>query len=113
MIPEKVCIKFTEEIINEFRLPRTTCYSFIKLRMERAYGAGYDKGRTKGGTPKQIVQVTKDGRAIQVWENISIAGKALEIDRSHITACAKGHRKTAGGFKWKYGINPKPEFKLF
>ena len=107
MIQERVYIQLTEEIINEFRLPRTTCYSFIKRRIERAYGIGYDTGRKKGGSPKQIVQLTKDGRAIKVWENISIAGKALGIDRSHITSCARGKRKTAGGFKWKYGISPR------
>ena len=104
MTSDKVCTKLTEEIINEFLLPRTLCYSFIKTRIIRGYGAGYDKGRTKGGSPKQVVQITKDGRAIKVWENISVAGKALGIDRSHITACARGrkHVKTVGGFRWKY-----------
>ena len=120
MIPEKVCIKFTEEIINEFRLPRTTCYSFIKLRMERVYGAGYDKGLHSSNSrkpPCPIIQLTTDGQVIKLWPSIRIAAKALGInDPSSITKCAKGNdgnSKLCGGFKWKYGNSPKPEFKLF
>ena len=28
--------------------------------------------------------------------------RKLNISNSHISACCKGKRKTAGGYKWKY-----------
>ena len=120
MIPEKVCIQLTEEVINEFRLPRILCYPFIKQRIERAYGAGFDKGLHSSSSrkpPRPIIQLTPEGQVIKLWPSIRIAAKALGInDPSSITKCAKGNdgnRKLCGGFKWKYGSSPKPEFKLF
>ncbi len=42
------------------------------------------------------------GEKIKVWESISAAARALNINGSHITECCKGKRKTVGGYGWSY-----------
>lgn len=44
----------------------------------------------------------KDGYFVKKWNSISNASECLGIDSSSITKVAKGMRKTAGGFNWKY-----------
>lgn len=104
MKPELIQEKLTNEIIQEFCLPYRLCHDFIFNRMQQCFGAGYDTGRKKGGSPRSIIQLTKEGKVIKSWENISTAARALGIERSHISKCAKGHKhhNTAGGYRWRY-----------
>lgn len=51
---------------------------------------------------KLIFQFSKEGKYIQCFVSIKEA-KTLNINASHISENAKGKRKTAGGFVWKYG----------
>jgi hypothetical protein len=39
---------------------------------------------------------------IKEWKSIKEASKALNIERSNITACCKKKLKRAGGFVWRY-----------
>lgn len=50
---------------------------------------------------KSINQYCNNG-FIRKWDSIKEAGDQLQIDHSSITKAAKGKRKTAGGFFWKY-----------
>lgn len=56
----------------------------------------------KSPRAKEIVQLTKDGKMIKIWESISDAGRFLNVNRGNISKCLKGQLKTAYGFKWKY-----------
>ena len=58
------------------------------------------KAKERGGIP--VVQYTKDGLLVKVWEHATIAGKTLGISPSSISACCRKKRKTIGGYKWKY-----------
>ena len=49
---------------------------------------------------KTVFQFSLDGKFIREWENVKIASQTLKI--SHIDSCARGERKTAGGFIWRY-----------
>lgn len=49
---------------------------------------------------KPIAQYTKDGKFVQVWPSINEARQQLSL--SHISEVARGHRKTCGGFVWRY-----------
>lgn len=53
---------------------------------------------------KAIYQFDKNNIFIKKWSSIIEATKTLNICACNITDCAKGNRKTAGGFIWKYTI---------
>lgn len=59
-----------------------------------------EKAKERGGIP--VVQYTKDGLFIKVWEHATFAGKTLGINQSSISACCLGKRKSIGGYTWKY-----------
>lgn len=51
---------------------------------------------------KHIIQYDKNGKFIKEWDSLIEASKYLSICASCITNCAKGRRKTAGGYIWEY-----------
>ena len=51
---------------------------------------------------KPILQYSKSGEIIRKWQSASEVKRVLDINNSHIIACCKGKRKSAGGFIWKY-----------
>lgn len=57
---------------------------------------------------KPILQYDKDGNFIKEWDSATTAGKELKINKSQISAVARGiegkksNSKSAGGFIWKY-----------
>jgi len=51
---------------------------------------------------KKIDKYTIDGIFIETYKSIQIAANENKIDRSSISTCASGKRKTAGGFIWKF-----------
>lgn len=56
-----------------------------------------------------IYQYSKEWELVHIWESISIAARALKINPSNITTCAKHERNLAGGFHWEYQpIEEKP-----
>ena len=63
-----------------------------------------NKKRTGTNNPrhKSVLQFSKDGNFIKKWDFIKQASDELKIDRSDITKCCKGKKKSAGGFMWSY-----------
>lgn len=59
-----------------------------------------NKGKRKRGIG--IAQYDLSGNLIREWMSVTEASIETGIDGSCITKCAKGKRKTAGGFIWKY-----------
>lgn len=51
---------------------------------------------------RKIYQYGKDGVFIKEWSCISDASRELAINNANITMCAKGERKCAGGYIWRY-----------
>lgn len=58
---------------------------------------------------RKIVQFTKTGEFIRVWESAKQAQEEIGVFSTSIISCCKGKRKTAGGFKWQY-VNELHEF---
>ena len=58
------------------------------------------KGAIKQSIP--ILQFSKDGTLINEWPSLAEAERRLGIFHSSISACLKGHYKSAGGFVWRY-----------
>lgn len=52
--------------------------------------------------PRKILQCGLDENVIKEWDCLNECARQLNIHAGHIGECAKGKRKTAGGFKWKY-----------
>ena len=59
---------------------------------------GYEKIRRS--QYKRVAQFDLRGRLIREWDGASLAQKTLGI--KHISSVCNGHRRTAGGFVWKY-----------
>jgi group I intron endonuclease len=63
----------------------------------------YGKHGKNHHSSKPIYQLGKiTGEVIKEWENAIEAGKFLNTNPSHISACCRKKRKSAGGFKWSY-----------
>ena len=54
----------------------------------------------KSKTP--IIQYTLDGEMVAIYSSQREASEKSKINRTCITMCVNGRRKTAGGFIWKY-----------
>ena len=93
------------------REPREKCGKI----MGKKYGAigGKIGGKIGGGSEAAkeaskeklsipILQYTKYGEFIKEWPSTREAGRQLGISQSHICQCCKGHRKSAGGYIWRY-----------
>lgn len=50
----------------------------------------------------QIVQLTLDGKFIKKWSCGADVLRELGINKSSITQCCQGKRKSAGGYRWMY-----------
>lgn len=51
---------------------------------------------------KPVLQYDLNDNFIKEWESCVDAGKALGLRGNSIQRCARGERKSAFGFKWKY-----------
>lgn len=56
---------------------------------------------------KPVVQYGVDGSFIKEWKSIKEASEIIGINHTHISACCKGKRPTAGGFQWSYKSTEK------
>ena len=59
------------------------------------------KFRGKWPTQKRIIQLTKEGKKIKIFNSASEVERILKINSSHIREVCKGKRKTAGGYIWQ------------
>ena len=58
--------------------------------------------RVADSRSKPILQYSKSGDFIRGWKSAREVERMLGIANSHIIACCKGKRKSAGGFVWQY-----------
>lgn len=57
-----------------------------------------------------VSQYNKNNELINVYGSVNEAGRQLKIEFTNIAKCARGERKFAGGFIWKYE-NKSPTIK--
>lgn len=62
----------------------------------------YGKSGKLNPASKPTLQLDLKGNFIAEFESSSDAGRKLGINTKNISACCKGRRNTAGGFKWVY-----------
>lgn len=58
------------------------------------------KEKRKGGKPKKVVQLTKEGEYIKTWDSATEAAKHLNIKSSAISGVLIGKMSTAAKFRW-------------
>lgn len=51
---------------------------------------------------KKVIQYDCEGELVKVFDSISEASKATEINKSSIAKCCRGERNKAGDFIWKF-----------
>lgn len=51
---------------------------------------------------KKVIQYNLEGEILNVFDSISEASKATEINKSSIAKCCRGERKKAGNSIWKF-----------
>lgn len=51
---------------------------------------------------KRVYQLTKDGKLIRSWDYMQQACDELGIRKENVSACCRGLRPSAGGYKWTY-----------
>jgi hypothetical protein len=81
--------------------------TYISCGFKWQYKEDYDKGIIPIDPPstinnKHIVQLTMDGKLLNEFESLTLAGKTLGINTSCISNVCKGKREHAGGYKWLY-----------
>lgn len=62
---------------------------------------GTANNRRSKSLEKKIYQIDKTGTIVAVWDSLTQASES-GFDAGHISRCARGLRKTHGGFKWRY-----------
>lgn len=66
----------------------------------------YGKTGAKNPNSMMVVQIDKNtDNIINIWDSISDASRALNINRGAISYCCNGYTKTSGGFKWEFYDN--------
>ena len=69
------------------------------------YSTNYGTRNLKTGraNSKKVYQY-EDGELVGVWLGTKTAGQILGINPSHISDCARGVKKSAGGYTWSYQL---------
>ena len=63
---------------------------------------GTHNARSAKARSKPVGQYTTDGKLIKVWQSIMEVERQLGFDYRNTSAVARGERKTAYGYVWKY-----------
>jgi len=61
-----------------------------------------EKFRNRTNVNKQILQISLNNEILNLYKSVAEASRQLGKNRHVISHCAKGHRKTAYGYKWMY-----------
>ena len=51
---------------------------------------------------KRVIQFTKTGEQIKIWDSMESASKELGICAAGISGCCRKKHKSAGGYRWEY-----------
>ena len=64
------------------------------------------KDKISNARSRKVVQMTKTGDFLKIWDSMLIAETALGLGHGCISKVCTGKNNTSGGFKWKYALTP-------
>lgn len=73
-----------------------------KRKLSESNIGHYALSGSESPVARRVAQYTKENKFIKIWGCMADASKRLKINPSHMSACCRGKRKSAGGFIWKY-----------
>lgn len=97
-----MCIKNLLKLIR-----RSGCRKAEDVAAQRAQAAAAAQAAVEDAetecqrTPPKAVDAFKDGQFIRRFPSIKEAARVTGANRSGITKCLSGQRKTAGGYAWR------------
>lgn len=99
-----------QQAANELKIQQSDISHCLSGRYRTAGGYNWCKKENfQTFTPKtqfkQVIQYDLNGNELKIWNNAKEAGETLNLGISTIRAAARGARKTAYGYKWKYKEN--------
>lgn len=67
------------------------------------YNTNYGGCRDKigKGVSRKVIQLTKDGSIVAMWDSMTKAAESTGACLSEISKCCKNSQFTAGGYKWR------------
>ena len=87
--------------INENKLDNRA-YNLEWVTRKENCNHGTHNERVAKAQSKPVGQYTRDGKLIKVWQSAMEVQRQLGFSQSPISAVARGKRKTAYGYIWKY-----------
>lgn len=66
------------------------------------YGTAISRRKIK--LYKKVIQKSKKGETIKLWDSIKEAGESLNINVHNISYCCSGKIPSAGGYVWNYEV---------
>ena len=93
-----------EQNVHGTRLQRVRTHTNYKARKidYTVVAAKHDYEKLAQINSKPIIQMDLNGNVINVFKSIKEAAQQTNTNNGKICECAKGGRKSAGGFKWRY-----------
>lgn len=91
-------------LVNSFQMPKHSEETKKKMSDSAKKGEDHHMKNKMGKNnkfSKKVVQKSKDGNIIKIWDCMKDASREIGVPVSHISRCCSGNIKSARGFVWE------------
>lgn len=79
----------------------STVRNYLKKGTELGW-CNYNPKQSMKKNSRKIIQLSKSGEFIKMWNSMTQASESLSVNKSSISQATRGVIKSAGGYKWMY-----------